>query len=632
MTGILDNIKILHSKRVMFVVVTVLCFLLYGNSLTNGYAVDDEIVIHNNELVKQGLTGIPEIITSHYDAGISGSYEYRPVPLITFAVEYQFFGKNPFISHLISVLLYALLVFQLYLLLYELGLRNKPILLLLSILFFIVHPIHTEVVNNIKSRDELLFLIFALMATRYFVKYVDTRKKLFLLLGLLLIILSSLSKITAIVFVPIIPLTIYYFREVKGWSLFLIFSLAFMGPLLYLILSKWLIAGTDSGLIRVFQYYENPLIEHSFLEKIPAAAYILLYLGGLLIFPYPLSFYYGYDAVKIASWSNWEVYPAIVLYLAFFVFAIMLFKRKHIVSFLIFFYLFAVFPFSNLMIPAPGIVAERFLFAASIPFCVMIGYLIIKLSKQKICVSVALLLILTGAIWTLHRNTHWKNVLTLMERDIEFLGRSYKANSLYAAKLYNNFFEKKDERLVDKSIKHYKQALSIYQNSYTAHNNVGVIYLNHKREFEQSIHHFQEAIAIDSMTIDARLNLATAYKRMGKHQEVIETMDDLLVIEDSSVEIFINYIEYLNEHGFHHKALDISQQMKVKYPKKPESHLKLGDSYGYMNNIEEAIHSYENYYKLTEDKEMAGHLSRLYYQIDDPKKGEKYEKLMRSKE
>ena len=37
---------------------------VYGNTLLNGYAMDDATVIHQNVIVKRGLAGIPEILTT----------------------------------------------------------------------------------------------------------------------------------------------------------------------------------------------------------------------------------------------------------------------------------------------------------------------------------------------------------------------------------------------------------------------------------------------------------------------------------------------------------------------------------------------------------------------------------------
>src|ERR1700741_2005444 len=103
--------KTVSGKRQLknyYIVIFALIFLVYGNSLRNGYALDDNFVTvttpetPNNPRVEKGIKGIPEIFRSHFIETEQQSYDYRPVPLSSFAIEYQLFGSNPLISHLIN--------------------------------------------------------------------------------------------------------------------------------------------------------------------------------------------------------------------------------------------------------------------------------------------------------------------------------------------------------------------------------------------------------------------------------------------------------------------------------------------------------------------------------------------------
>jgi hypothetical protein len=92
------------------------CFLLYGNSISNGYALDDELVTTTDRqihpLVDQGISGIPSIFTQSYSVNEEQNYEYRPLVLTTFAIEKSMFGTSEnwvHISHFIQVLLYFFL-------------------------------------------------------------------------------------------------------------------------------------------------------------------------------------------------------------------------------------------------------------------------------------------------------------------------------------------------------------------------------------------------------------------------------------------------------------------------------------------------------------------------------------------
>src|SRR6185369_9953569 len=96
-------------------------FLLNANTLHHEYAFDDTVVISENKFTRQGIHGIPGLIKNDLFAGVHGKRlvlgggRWRPLSLITFALEYQFFGTNPHASHWINVLLYGLAMVILFL-------------------------------------------------------------------------------------------------------------------------------------------------------------------------------------------------------------------------------------------------------------------------------------------------------------------------------------------------------------------------------------------------------------------------------------------------------------------------------------------------------------------------------------
>src|SRR3972149_9432274 len=139
------------------VISAVIGFCLYVNTVKHDYVLDDVGAITGNEFVMEGISGIPKILSVgmwHFD-NVNLGY-YRPLSMITFAIENQFFPKNPHVSHLGNVILYAMTGLFLCMLLMNLFRNFHPIFSFITTLLFIAHPIHTEVVANIKSRDEIL--------------------------------------------------------------------------------------------------------------------------------------------------------------------------------------------------------------------------------------------------------------------------------------------------------------------------------------------------------------------------------------------------------------------------------------------------------------------------------------------
>ena len=170
-------------------------FLLYANTLGHGYAFDDSIVIVENSFTKKGFAGIKDLATRDFFDGIYGDQNmalsggrYRPLSLVMFAVEYEFFGANPTVGHFLNVFFFALTV-VLFFVLTRRWLANfessavvaATVSATVAALLFAAHPIHTEVVANIKGRDEIMAMLLMLLSLLSLDKYLKTGAGLALL-------------------------------------------------------------------------------------------------------------------------------------------------------------------------------------------------------------------------------------------------------------------------------------------------------------------------------------------------------------------------------------------------------------------------------------------------------------------
>ena len=139
--------------------VAILAALIYSGSLGHDYAYDDLAVLKENRFVQKGLDGIGEILSTQYFEGYdpnTNARAYRPVSLITYAFEVEYAGLNPRVHHTVNVLIYSLTAIILLLALLRLLRSFHWSLAFLTTVLFVVHPVHVDVVANIKSRDELL--------------------------------------------------------------------------------------------------------------------------------------------------------------------------------------------------------------------------------------------------------------------------------------------------------------------------------------------------------------------------------------------------------------------------------------------------------------------------------------------
>lgn len=196
-----------YMKFVPYLLIGILAVVVYSKTISFDYAWDDQLVITENDVTQKGVTGLKEIWTSA--SYINERPIYRPIPQSIFALQWTISKNNPSIGHGTNIFLYALTCM---LLLYFLRLVFPKInrwLLWWIALFFVLLPVHVEVVANIKSLDELLASFFSVVALIFIVHWSNTTKFEFLLGFLFFLGAAILSKIGSVSLVPLASLCVY---------------------------------------------------------------------------------------------------------------------------------------------------------------------------------------------------------------------------------------------------------------------------------------------------------------------------------------------------------------------------------------------------------------------------------------
>ncbi len=438
-----ESLNINKSKILKFIFISVICFIFYGNSIPNKYAFDDFIVITHNQFTQNGIAGIPDILKFDSWVGCFGKNpkfveggRYRPLSLVTFALENQFFGKNPYFSHLINVLLYiltALLLYTLLLKLFGKYLNSNEFFdfPFIAVLLFIIHPIHTEVIDNIKCRDEIMTLAGSLAATIFILKYVDFHKIIYLLYSFICFFLALLSKENAITFLAVIPLSIYFYRKTN--ILTYIYSLIplFIATILFLIIRKLALGETAAP---HQDFISNALIDASFTQKYATIFYALGLYIKLLVFPHPLTFDYYPNHIPIVNWTNIFAILSFCFYCFILIYALLTIAKRSVISYGILFYLLPLSIVSNLFFPIGGaVITERFIFISSIGFSIIIAWFLstkvfVLLKSSYLKTSLIAVVMLFCFITTYSRNKVWKDDFSLFTNDVKTSFNSRKSN------------------------------------------------------------------------------------------------------------------------------------------------------------------------------------------------------------
>lgn len=189
-------------------ILVLLVLVAYVNVLSYDYNIDDNLVTQKHPLTSKGLSSIKEIFTSNYYSNKADiRFGYRPLTHVSFAIEHQFFGEHPLVSHAINLILFILCVLLFYKLLSRWASAWSYPLAFFAAALFAIHPVHTEVVDSIKNRDELLAFLFLMGSFTYACKFVHARSLVNILMISLCFALGMLAKKSIYTMVFILPVT-----------------------------------------------------------------------------------------------------------------------------------------------------------------------------------------------------------------------------------------------------------------------------------------------------------------------------------------------------------------------------------------------------------------------------------------
>lgn len=592
-------------------------FLVYANTFTHDYALDDAIVITDNSFTQKGLSGMSGIFSYDTFQGffkeegksklVAGG-RYRPLSLATFALEISVFGASPFVSHLINGLLFALCGFLVYYVLSEI-LQKVPegaIISLFTAFIFAAHPIHTEAVANIKGRDEILAFLGSLMALYWAFLAFKSNKSIWHLAGALSLFLGLLSKESAITFLAVIPLAIYYFggKSVALKSIFWHTIPYILTTLLFLILRN-AVLGSDFGggsielMNNPYLKWQNGIyVPFNLAEKAATIAYTLGLYIWLLFFPFNLTHDYYPRHIPIITFDNLGAVFSVLLYIFMIFYALKGLKTKSIPAFALSIYLLTLSLVSNILFPIGTNMAERLLFAPSLGYALLVGFLLSRLKSQSLKNMLAISIIALYAILTWLRNPVWKDNFTLFTTDVKNSSESAKIRNAAGGELLAQAL-KVDSltafRYRNEAVGHLQKAVTIhptYKNAWLLLGNA-YYYLNN---YDQAIQSFKQALEIDPDYADASRNMGLAYRDGGRMAG--EKLGDLA------------------------KAIAYLKQAASLLPDDYEAHRLAGIAFGFNGNKLEAISYFQKAAQLKPELSDAWfNLGTAYYQAGDSKNG-----------
>ena len=553
------------TRILLPILVSLVSFLAYLNTLHHQFVFDDFRVITNNPYIKDWKY-FPALFNSDYFK-ISGELSYRPLVTLSYFTDYAIWGLHSFGFHLTNLILHTLNTFIVYLLLFKIT-RNFN-LTVIACLFFSIHPILTETVNSVGFREDLLCATFFLLTLFFYVKlYTSKYKKICCVASLLAYFFSLLSKEMAIS-LPLIIFVLDWFlpqsrvgishphpnpppsrgrepgnlpihvhqddvehfwggqkslknvpyvgaenlqplpvktRILRYYPGFICMSIGYM--LLRLVFFK--------STIEHVAYPGNSLVTNFLTMTKVIASYIKLWFFPIVLNP---DYHVTFETTPIKL--TFLISLALLVCITFL--AVRLYRQQKEITFSILWIFITLTPVMNL-IPIGNIMAERYLYLPSFGFCLFAGILILKIHARvpkayhpfvNACFAAIFILSLAH---TIRHNRIWFDKQTLWYYTVFNTSCSFNAHN----NLGKEYYEK---GLLDKAIEEYTIALSkaseVRYAYPIAHYNLGIAY-DEKGMYDASIQEYRNALRIEPKNSDTHNNLAITLFKDGQVDLAIE--------------------------------------------------------------------------------------------------------------
>lgn len=498
----------------------IITLLVYANTLQNSFALDDYLVIRENELVKRGISAIPEILTTSYHHGYQHAAEalYRPLSLVVFAITTTI-SQAPFLFHLVNIVMFALCILLLQRTLLR-TIPKHPIVTLCSTAIFALHPIHTEVVANCKGLDDILCLLFSLLSISSYLNYRDTGRNTNILLSAICLLLAFLAKETAIITAMFGVLLLIQQPIDKHQKNGIAIGI---GITAIYILIRFSILHTLVGSTPTF--IDNPLAAAN-LSMDTALATKLYILGRyilLLFIPYPLSCDYTFNTIPLRSFADPTVWVSLLSVIVILFIAVQnLFakSKNRTAGFAATLLFISLLFFSNIFFTIGSNMAERFLFFPSIGFAIAIpalwaSYRHTMQKRSSIVYGIISAILLLGYIGTtFYRNTLWKDNLTLFAHDAATYPSNARLHFLYGNELLVSYLEQQtDQSTLNLAFDELKAATNIYPDYLAAQTELGKAYFL-KGDLKSAEQQELAVLKKDSNAQTAKIYLSSIYLSM----------------------------------------------------------------------------------------------------------------------
>lgn len=381
---------------------------------------------------------------------------------------------------------------------------------------------------------------------------------------------------------------------------------------------------------------ENPLVlEKSFATRLATSAKVMGYYAYLMVAPLQLRFYYGFNEITIVKISSPVAIVCLVSYVVLFFLAFWIYKRDAILSFSLIYLLIGLLFVSNLGVLLTGIVAERLVFGASLGYCLLVAWGLMKFFKidhigpvdlkklKPVFVGSMIIVIGLYSVRTIVRNTNWKDKLTLYTHDANISPNSAKVQQLLGNEYLNMGIrdESRKAQYFAQAEIYLKKSLEIAPAFHSALLDLGHMY-SLKEDCNNAIVYLERFIAVSPPPPLVIFHYAICLDYVGRYQEALHYYERYVNADPYYPAGYSNLSYLLFRLGNYEQALAVSKKATEMIPNSPDPFINVGNVYLELKMPLEALPYFEKAYTINpNDLNVVLQLWDIHTQVGDPKRG-----------
>ena len=491
------------QRLAVIAVVLLLTALSLRPTLNSGFVNfdDDVYVLKNPQIRSLSPAGVGKMFRTTIEK------VYSPLVTLSFAVEYHFYGLNPFVYHLDNLFLHLAVVCLAMIFGMQLGLGS--VASALAALLFGIHPMHVESVAWVTERKDVLYSFFYMLALCCYAGYLKKRTVALYAAVVASGVLSLLSKPMAVSLPLALFLCDWYFeRKRTVRSMVEKFVLGVIAvPIVWQTYSRHLDANAADPIGSVLN-----------------GLWALTFYVAKFFFPWPVEVFYKTPDVAASGLA----YAGAAVFAGSMAVLLWRFRRNKIFVFAGFFYLLSIFFLvraTHTFNYSPGgkpefLVANRFMYLPSLGYCLLTGAVLkafLEWSRTKGRMSLALAAALTALLisWlsleSFRQCGNWKDGLHLWNAVI--------AGNPQSATAYNN--RGTLQETVELALKDYSRCIELDSDFPEAYFNRARIYAGMGR-YDLAIADYTRCVALDPKDGESFLLRSQAYVRQGRFDRALK--------------------------------------------------------------------------------------------------------------